>query len=259
MERRAGVGFSGVMACAIRIGTAGWSIPGAWRDRFPPDGTQLERYAARLTAAEINSSFYRPHRVGTYRRWADSVGPDFRFAVKLPKEITHRRRLADVDEPLRSFADQVAGLGAKLRVVLVQLPPSFVFDADLVAQFLSLARNRLSARLAIEPRHASWFSGPAERLLTDHAVARVAADPPPIPEAAAPGGWRGLAYFRLHGAPRIYWSDYDAEAVARHAQAALVASESSDTWVIYDNTASGAAAGNALALSALVRPEKRPV
>lgn len=247
------------MACAIRIGTAGWAIPGAWRERFPPDGTQLERYAARLSAAEINSSFYRPHRVGTYQRWADSVGPDFRFAVKLPKEITHQRRLADVDELLRSFADQVAGLGTKLQVVLVQLPPSFAFDAKLAAQFLQLARNRLSARLVIEPRHASWFSGPAERVLIDHAVARVAADPPPIPEAAAPGGWRGLTYFRLHGAPRIYWSDYDADAIALHARAVLTASESSETWVVYDNTASGAATGNALALSMLVRPEKRSV
>src|SRR4051794_13597269 len=107
----------------VRIGTAGWSIPAAFADHFPAQGTNLERYAARFSAVEINSSFHRPHRPATYARWAASVGPDFRFAVKLPKVITHAARLVDVDAALDRFVAEINGLGAKLGPLLVQLPP----------------------------------------------------------------------------------------------------------------------------------------
>src|SRR4028119_750409 len=80
---------------AIFIGTAGWSIPRDIADRFPSEGTALERYAARLPVAEINSSFHRPHRISTWERWRDSVPDEFRFSVKVPKQITHKRRLVD--------------------------------------------------------------------------------------------------------------------------------------------------------------------
>ena len=87
----------------IWVGTAAWNLPQAHRDAFPARGSQLERYAGRFPAVEINSSFYRPHRPATYERWAASVPDEFRFAVKMPREITHKRRLADVAEPLDSL------------------------------------------------------------------------------------------------------------------------------------------------------------
>ena len=243
------------MSFAIRAGTAGWTIPRLWRDRFPPEGSQLQRYAARLPAVEINSSFYRPHRLETYRRWADSVGPGFRFAVKLPREITHKRRLVDVGPPLLEFARQIAGLGEKLGVILVQLPPSLAFEPDAAASFLRAA-DALPAQLVLEPRHASWFADKADALLAEHRVARVAADPPPVAEAAVPGGWKGFAYFRLHGSPHIYRSSYQEDAIAAQARSALRAASTAETWVIYDNTTSGAAAGNALALAGRVHPDE---
>ena len=98
----------------IRIGTAGWSIPAAYRSRFPDSGSQLEKYAAELTAVEINSSFYRPHRRTTYERWADSVPAGFRFAVKLPRTITQDSKLQDCGELLDRFLAEVSGLGDKL-------------------------------------------------------------------------------------------------------------------------------------------------
>ena len=241
------------MSSPIRIGTAGWTIPGPLRDLFSREGSQLERYAARLPAVEINSSFYRPHRVETYRRWADSVGPDFRFAVKLPREISHQRRLVDIGDPLLGFAEQVSGLGEKLGVVLIQLPPSLVFEHDVAASFLRAAAA-LPAQLVVEPRHPSWFADGVDALLAEHNVARVAADPPCVPEAAMPGGWTGFAYFRLHGSPQVYRSSYQEDAIAAQAQSILRAATTSETWVIYDNTTSGAAAGNALALAGRVQP-----
>src|SRR5690349_10468566 len=93
----------------VRIGTAGWSIPKPHAGHFPTAGSHLERYGAVLDAVEINSSFYRPHRPATYERWAASVPEDFRFAVKVPKAITHERRLDGADDLLDRFLSEVAG------------------------------------------------------------------------------------------------------------------------------------------------------
>src|SRR4051794_31096467 len=112
----------------LRIGCAGWSLPRAVLERFPREGSHLQRYAARLNCTEINSSFYRPHQRSTYARWCESVPEDFRFAVKLPRAITHDARLRGVAKQLDTFLGQASGLGDKLGCLLVQLPPSLAFD-----------------------------------------------------------------------------------------------------------------------------------
>jgi uncharacterized protein YecE (DUF72 family) len=233
---------------APRIGTAGWQIPRAVRGKFPDEGAQLERYAARLTCVEINSSFYRHHRRTTYERWAAAVPDDFRFAVKIPKEITHVGRLASCGEVLDRFLDETAGLGEKRAVVLVQLPPSFAFDAAVADGFFASLRARCGCGIACEPRHVTWFAQDADAPLHRHAIARVAADPAICAEAARPGGWDGLIYFRLHGSPRTYASAYDDAAL--DAVAAQLREASAERWCIFDNTAFGAATANALALRA---------
>src|SRR4051794_26120937 len=98
----------------IRVGTAAWTIPAAHRAGFPEGASQLARYAGRFPAVEINSCFYRPHRPATYERWAASVPDAFRFAVKMPREITHERRLADAAGPLERFLAEAGALGDKL-------------------------------------------------------------------------------------------------------------------------------------------------
>lgn len=229
----------------IRIGTAGWTIPRRHAAHFPAQGRGLERYAARFNAAEINSTFYRSHRPQTYARWVASVPENFRFAVKMPKAITHERRLLDVADLLDRFAEEIAALGAKLGPVLIQLPPSFAFDARLTRAFLRQVRKRIAGPIACEPRHPTWFAVEPEQLLNKYQVARVASDPARVPEAAMPGGAASLAYFRLHGSPRMYYSEYDAGFLDA-LTAALRASTAEETWCIFDNTVSGAAAGNAL-------------
>ncbi len=150
-----------------RIGTAGWSIPVPHADRFPRLGSHLERYSQRFPAVEINSSFYRPHRPSTYERWAASVPPNFRFAVKVLKEITHTRRLAGADEPLARFLDETSGLGTKRGPLLVQLPPSLAFDQPVCTAFFHSLRARFDGLLACEPRHRTWFTDAVDRFLTD--------------------------------------------------------------------------------------------
>lgn len=235
----------------VCVGTAGWSIHSRHAPQFPGDGSHLERYAARLNCVEINSSFYKPHRIQTYERWAASVPQHFRFSVKLPKLITHQTRLTDAEAPLERFLGEAGGLGDKLAVLLVQLPPSLAFDRNTAETFFHLLRTKTSAGIALEPRHASWFAKDTESVLVDHRISRVAADPPRHEGGDRPGGLPGLRYYRFHGSPKIYYSDYES-AKLREIAARLVETAGAETWCIFDNTAASHALGNAASVADMV-------
>jgi uncharacterized protein YecE (DUF72 family) len=235
----------------LRIGTAGWAIRREHRDRFAGEGTHLARYAGRLNAVEINSSFYRPHRMATYARWARETPDGFSFAVKMPRTVTHDAKLKDAEELLARFLGECGALGEKLGCILIQLPPSLAFDAAVSKQFFAGLRETYAGAAALEPRHASWFTEPAAAMLARFHIARVAADPIPakmaqIGVAAEPGGFKGFEYWRLHGSPRIYYSNYDDDFLRD--LAAHLKEAGRDAWCIFDNTALGCATQNALAL-----------
>lgn len=232
----------------VRVGTAGWAIPLRYQELLEGDGSHLERYARRFNAVEINSSFHRHHRVQTYLRWAGSVPGHFRFAVKVPRTLTHDGELAPLPEVLDRFAAEVAGLGVKLGVLLVQLPPKLAFEAPVAKRFFRELRKRLDVPIACEPRHPSWGSPRAVGVLTECAVARVAADPSPWPGADEPAGYEQLAYFRWHGQPRKYYSDYDQDRLeSLWRQLAVASKTATQVWSIFDNTVLGHAFGNAMA------------
>jgi uncharacterized protein YecE (DUF72 family) len=231
----------------VKVGCAGWSLPRALWPQFPPEGSHLQRYAARFNAVEINSSFYRPHQSATYARWAASVPADFRFSVKLPRTITHEQRLRDCAALLDTFLAQVTNLGERLGCLLVQLPPSLAFDEGTVKAFLDALRERHAGAVALEPRHASWFTQAADGLLHDRQMGRVLADPLVHEAGRLPGGFNELVYVRLHGSPRMYYSAYAPDTLdALIARLQALAASGADVWCIFDNTAEGAAVGNAL-------------
>ncbi|WP_198402836.1 DUF72 domain-containing protein [Pseudomonas koreensis] len=233
------------------IGCAGWSLGREYWPQFPAEGTHLQRYAARFNGVEINSSFYRPHRRQTYARWADSVPPGFRFSVKVPKRITHELRLQNCDQALDEFLEQCGGLGDRLGCLLVQLAPSLAFEPISAEAFFVALRQRFDGDVVVEPRHASWVT--AQPLLQAYRVAQAVVDPSRISTDGSAQGWAGLGYWRLHGSPRIYHSAYDERYLQALAQQLkVVAAQGAATWCIFDNTASGAALGNALALTALI-------
>lgn len=234
------------------IGTAGWSIRAEAKSLFDEGASHLHRYATRFNAVEINSSFYRPHKPATYARWAASVPEDFRFAVKVPRQITHEGRLRDAAAPLDTFVAQAGALGGKLGPLLVQLPPSLAFDAPTARRFFTDLRSVYSGLIAVEPRHKSWFAPAAEEMLLRFQIARVMADPAPVPAATEPGGWRGLTYVRLHGSPRVYYSRYEAAWLAALA-AKLRTMPDTQVWCIFDNTALGEATANAFEMMRLMR------
>jgi uncharacterized protein YecE (DUF72 family) len=238
----------------LRIGTAGWSVPSQYLDRVPAGGSHLERYAGVFDAVEINSSFHRRHRRATWERWAHSVPDCFRFAVKIPRTITHDAALAGCRALLDRFADEANGLGDKLGVLLVQLPSKSPLQKRVAGNFFRALRARLEADVVVEPRHPSWFAPGVSDWLAERRIERVAADPARIEGSGIPGGWDKLVYYRWHGSPRMYYSRYDAAALASLRQRLEQhRGRNIEVWCIFDNTASSAALGNALELRALVR------
>ena len=233
----------------IYIGTAGWSIPGIHAHRCPGEGTHLARYGRQFNCAEINTCFYREHKPETYRKWAALVPEDFRFSVKAPRAITHEGELrAECRGLIGQFLEQTRWLDHKRGPVLLQVPPKLHFDPLQAKKFFEALREMYKGPAAFEPRHPTWFSAPADSLLREFQIARVVADPAVTPEARAAGGWPGLRYIRLHGSPRRYYSAYSEEYL-RKLKAGLLEASPAEVWCIFDNTASGAALANALALS----------
>jgi len=238
------------MRASFYIGTAGWNVPGIHARHFDGEGTHLVRYGQKLNCAEINSSFYREHKPETYRKWAASVPESFRFAVKTPRTITHEGELqARNRDALERFLHQTSALGEKRGPVLLQLPPKLAFDKATALDFFSMFRGLYQGPAVLEPRNKSWFGAEPDSMLQEFHIARVAADPAVVAQAAQPAGWPGLVYFRLHGSPRQYYSSYSQIFLSPLAEELLCISRSTmPAWCIFDNTASGAALGNALEL-----------
>lgn len=249
------------MSVPVRIGTAGWSIPKDVAERFPGDGSQLRRYARVLGCAEINTTFSRIHRASTFERWAAETPADFRFSVKLPKTMTHAARLKVSRAEIEAFIASLAGLGERLAVLLVQLPPSLPLETSTARRFFRAVHAAFQGAVVCEPRHTSWFTPDAQRLLVEERVARAAADPARLPGADQPGGWLGDAgdgqgatiYYRWHGSPRMYWSRYTEDWLQARAPQISRWPMGTQVWCIFDNTASGAAADDALQLQSLLR------
>ncbi|WP_292937407.1 DUF72 domain-containing protein [Noviherbaspirillum sp.] len=240
--------WAGELSGGPYIGCAGWNLSSAVQEYFPEEGSHLERYAAVFPAVEINTSFYRPHRPATYARWHDSVPDAFRFSAKIPKEITHELRLRNVEPALRKFIGEVSHLGEKLDCLLVQLPPRLQYDASTAERFFHALRELTPVAIVCEPRHATWFSDAAAATLAGHDIAYVTADPPVAPPPECAHAARTI-YLRLHGSPHVYHSAYSEEELDRIADGIehdTLAGKS--VWCVFDNTASGAAVPNALAL-----------
>jgi uncharacterized protein YecE (DUF72 family) len=235
----------------IRIGTASWSVPKQYANDLSQAGTHLARYSQVFHCSEINSSFYRSHRLSTWADWSATVPENFRFSVKAPKAITHEAKLACTSDQLKDFLREVRSLGEKLGPILFQLPPKSDFSLTIAKAFLTMLRDLYQGPTVFEPRHPTWFTAEADHLLKEFNIARVVADPARIPEAATAGGWSELIYCRLHGSPRMYYSAYP-ETYLQALAATINQQSAKEIWCIFDNTASGAAFGDALSLKRLV-------
>jgi uncharacterized protein YecE (DUF72 family) len=161
----------------IATGTSGFNYP-EWEGRFYPErlpaGEMLAYYAARFPTVEINYTFYRMPTEPLLAGWAAQVPEHFTFTLKAPRRITHDRRLKDVADPTAAFCRTAATLGARLALLLFQLPPNLKCDLGLLEAFLDTLPPRV--RAAFEFRHDSWFSDSVYERLDARRLALCVAD-----------------------------------------------------------------------------------
>jgi uncharacterized protein YecE (DUF72 family) len=159
------------------IGTSGWQYQ-HWREAFYPKGVGQRRWLPYFTehfaTAELNASFYRLPGRATFEGWRERTPADFLMAVKMSRYLTHIRRLREPEEPVERLLASASGLGDRLGPVLVQLPPTLKAAPDLLAR--TLKAFPASVRVAVEPRHESWWTDEVRNLLESHGAALCLAD-----------------------------------------------------------------------------------
>jgi uncharacterized protein YecE (DUF72 family) len=243
----------------ILIGTSGW-VYGAWKAVFYPpalpDAQRLGYYANRFQTTEVNYSFYHVPSAETYKRWLQLVPPDFVFALKANRLITHVARLRDVDSIWSDFTEGAAALGGRLGPILLQLPPSFRKDHGALISFLEMtsARSNLQ-RLAFEFRHASWFSDETYCILRRYGAALCIADGPRFPRIDEVT--TEFAYLRFHGrTPREapWYADEQLQREARFIK--QLAGKGITSYVYFNNDALAHAPMNAARLIEMLHPQR---
>lgn len=196
---------------AVLLGTCGWSYQ-EWVGLFYPNNrvAKLPFYNKVFDTVEVDSSFYRMPSKSMVAGWARATGPSFKFSLKLPKTITHDRRLVDAERELAMFLDVLKPLedSGKLGCILVQLPPSFTFDDDIGSLESFMEQLPMHVHFAVEFRHESWDRKETWALLKKYGVANTITDSPleflskPVLTADS------HAYVRWHGRGRKVWFDY---------------------------------------------------
>jgi uncharacterized protein YecE (DUF72 family) len=236
----------------LRIGTSGWQYR-HWKGRFYPadlpTAKWLEYYARFFDTVELNNPFYRQPERRTFERWRRAVPDGFVYAVKLNRFITHIKRLRIEQDSVERSYGTMAGLGPKLAVVLVQLPPRMKFDLERADRFFSLVARR-RRRHALEPRDASWFGDDALAFLRRRKIALVIGETPHWPTHIAVTA--DFVYLRFHGPERRYGSSYDDAALGSWAERIRGwRAEGRDVFAYFNNDEMGYAPRNALRLREL--------
>lgn len=161
----------------IHVGTSGFQY-GHWRGRFYPTGLPTDRwlaeYASAFATVELNVTFYRLPAAATFTAWRQAVPDGFIFALKASRYITHVRRLRDPKEPVDLLLERARFLGDRLGPILVQLPPDLPIELERLDA--TLAAFPRDVRVAVEPRHRSWFVPETKALLEEHGAALCLAD-----------------------------------------------------------------------------------
>lgn len=161
----------------ILVGTSGWQYRD-WRGRFYPQGLPqrlwLEHFAAGFATVEVNNAFYRLPERDTFAAWRARTPADFCVAVKMSRYLTHIKRLRDPEEPVARFLGRATALGDRLGPVLLQLPPNLRADVEALDATLRLFPEQV--RVAVEPRHPSWWTDATRTVLERRRAALVWAD-----------------------------------------------------------------------------------
>jgi len=216
----------------VLTGTSGYSYK-EWKGSFYPEDLPAEEmlryYASRLSAVEINNTFYRMPKAAILARWSEQVPDGFRFVLKASQQITHRKRLKDASEPVAYFFQVAATLGDRLGPALFQLPPNLKKDLPRLTDFLATLPP--ASRSAFEFRHESWFADDVFEALRARGCALcVAEDEERATPFVATTGW---GYLRLRR------QDYGEEDL-RERTGKLLSQPWSEAYVFFKHEEGGA-------------------
>jgi uncharacterized protein YecE (DUF72 family) len=249
-----------VAGVPVRVGTSGWQYR-HWRDGFyPRDVPQrrwLEYYAERFPTVENNGTFYRLPARGTFEQWRGRTPDGFVMAVKASRYLTHIRRLRDPAEPVRRMLDAFAGLGDRLGPVLIQLPPGMKADPDLLDA--TLGQFPADARVAVEPRDASWWTDQIQDVLTARGAALCWADRAGEPVTPL---WRTAdwGYLRFHEGTADPWPRYSDQTLRAWAErVAKTWPARAPVYAYFNNDQNGAAIPDAIAFAKLTSKTALPL
>lgn len=241
----------------LMIGTSGWSYKD-WVGPFYPEGMPSTRwfshYCAHFPTVELNVTFYRIPSFKTVENWTAASPPEFQFAIKMNRQVTHIRCLVGAEGALHRFLEMAERFGPKLKVILIQLPPTLVFDKAAVEDFLTLLRHLdPDRRYAIEFRHPSWFKDEVFDLLYRMGVSVCIADSggpfPPYEVLTTP-----FVYVRFHGPGARYASKYSDEEMAAAAEKIHDWARRRDVFVYFNNDMHGYGIENASKLREMLNP-----
>ncbi|MFD8275795.1 DUF72 domain-containing protein [Streptomyces flaveolus] len=242
------------------VGTSGWQYRD-WRDVLYPPGLPvrlwLERYAAGFATVEINNAFYRLPTRETFEGWRERVPPDFVVAVKASRYLTHIKRLRDPEEPVDRLMTHAAGLGDRLGPVLLQLPPTLRCDAGLLDACLACFPP--GTRVAVEPRHESWWTPEVRGVLESRGAALCWADvlARPVTPLWRTADW---GYVRFHQGRAAAWPHYGRRSLATWLdRIATTWPDDHDVYTYFNNDPNGAAVRDALLFARLARTTKLTV
>ncbi|MGB9673602.1 MAG: DUF72 domain-containing protein [Anaerolineales bacterium] len=237
----------------IYIGTSGWTYE-HWRGGFyPPDLPQsrwFAYYVQHFPVVEINATFYRTFKDQTYLKWYNHTPPDFRFILKAPRLITHRKYLENVAEDIQKFDRSARLLAEKLGLILLQLAPATPYDVPRLRTALQSFQD--PTKVAIELRSAKWITDEVLSLLKELGVTYCNPDSPRTPLSSIVTS--ASLYFRLHGRRRWYAHNYTDEELLDIAQRALQTESQGveNAYILFNNDFEGFAPQNALKLMQLI-------
>ena len=246
------------MAVRWRIGTSGWQYAGWKGQLYPAEVPQrlwLEEYAKHFDTLELNNAFYRLPSRDTFQRWRDRLPAGFVMSIKASRYLTHIKRLQDPAEPVGRLMTAACGLDEWLGPILLQLPPTLRCDPPLLAGALDCFPSGI--RVAVEPRHQSWWTDAVRTVLTDHNAALCWADRHSRPVTAI---WRTAdwGYLRLHEGRARPRPTYGAAALRSWVRRLCDTYDKAEVFVYFNNDPGGAAVRNARQFRAMVEARQEP-
>jgi uncharacterized protein YecE (DUF72 family) len=234
---------------AVLVGTSGWQYRD-WREPFyqgRPQRAWLSHYSTQFPTVEVNNAFYRLPERSVFERWRSQTPDGFVVAVKVSRYLTHIKRLRDPAEPVARLVERAEGLGDRLGPYLLQLPPNLQIDAERLDA--CLGRFPPGSRVAVEPRHESWWADEVRDVLVRHGAALCWADrrSRPLSPLWATAGW---GYLRLHEGTASPWPSYGTRALATWLDRISAAwPAGADVYVYFNNDQGAAAVRDAAALA----------